>query len=176
MSQKKIGIGPSSAGEYFAAHVVQANMRFQNLSSRDNAITLAKALWDTHGWLWSDRNPGIDRRTDPLKTKAFDDDLFRRCPDFKLIRDIAEAAKHGGELNRAGVVVKDVSGLGSVAGTQQVLHAFGTDGEREDGPFGGMMPAPTPESPLRIQTKDGNSHDMKQVLATAFEFLLTEVN
>jgi hypothetical protein len=172
---KKIDIGLRRASDHFASHVLPANTRFQDIPSRENAISLAKALWETNGWLWSDRNPGVDRRADLGKAKTFDDDLFERCPDLQLVRDVAEAAKHGGELKRESVVVKEISGVGSPGGTQCVAQIFGPNGERRDGPFGGMMVPSTPECTLSIETESG-SHDMKLVLATVLQFLLTETS
>jgi hypothetical protein len=171
---KKVDIGFGSAGAYFIKQVMPANTRFLEISSRENAIDLAKALWDTAGWLWSDRNPGVDRRAPAAKTRAFDEDLFRRCPDLQLIRDLAEFAKHGGELNRASVVVKGISGIGSQGGTSFVSNPFGANGERSNGPFGGMAVQSTPKCTLQIDTANG-SRNMKDALASVFHFLQTEI-
>ena len=171
---KKINIGPRTASDYFGLHVVPANSRFLNISNYENAISLAKALWDTAGWLWTDRNPGIDRRR--ADTRAFDDDLFKRCPDLLLMRDLADTTKHGGELSRPSVVVKGISGCGSPGGTSFTSNPFGPNGERPAGPFGGMMVQSTPECTLRIDKHDGSSRDMKEALAVAFRFLQAETS
>jgi hypothetical protein len=170
---KKINSGPRSARDYFGLHVMPAHSRFQKISNLENAISLANALWNTTGWLWSDRNPGIDRRK--ADTKAFDEDLFKRCPDLRLIRDLADATKHGGELSRAGVIVKGVSGSGSPGGTSSTSNPFGSMGERPSGPFGGMMVEATPECTLRIDHQ-GGSRDMKEALITAYKFLQAETS
>ena len=172
---KKINIGPSSARDYFGLHVVPANTRFLKISNHENAINLAKALWDTAGWLWSDRNPGVDRRRQKAAADCFDADLFKRCPDLELIRDLAEAAKHGGELSRPNVKVTGLSGCGSPGGTLFTSNAFGPMGERPSGPFGGMMVESTPECTLQID-HDGGSRDMKEALAAAFKFLQAETS
>jgi hypothetical protein len=102
---KKINFGPTSARGYFDLHVVPAYSRFQSISNLENAIDLAKGLWETAGWLWSDRYPGVNRRDQPAAASAFDADLLRRCPDLEFFRDLADTAKHGGELHRGSVIV-----------------------------------------------------------------------
>ena len=124
---KKINIGPTKASDYFGAHVIPANTQFLRLSNYENAFSLAKALWDTTGWLWSDRYPGVDRRKARAEdVKAFDNDLFKRCPDLQLLRDLADAAKHGGELSNPNVTVTGLSGSGSPGGTIFTTTMFGT--------------------------------------------------
>jgi hypothetical protein len=135
---------------------------------------LAKALWDTAGWLWSDHYPGVDRRDQPADTKAFDDDLFKRCPDLQLFRDLADAAKHGGQLSNPKVVVTGISGSGSPGGTSFISNPMGRMGERAFGPFGNMLEL-TQECTLRIDHA-GGSRDMKEALATAFKFLQAETS
>ena len=172
---KKINSGATSASDYFGVHVVLAYSRFQKISNLENAISLTHELWATAGWLWSDRHPGDDRRDRQSDAKAFDEDLFRRCPDLRFIRDLTEAAKHGGELSRASVVVKGVSGCGSPGGTSFTSNPFGPMGERPSGPFGGMMVESTPECTLRIDY-EGGSRDMKEALTAAYRFLLAETS
>jgi hypothetical protein len=156
---KKIELGATSAASYFALNAAPAYSRFQRVSNRENAMSLASVLWDTAGWLWSDCHPGIDRRKHQRDADAFDKDLFNRCPDLKLIRDLAEATKHGGELSRKSVTVTGLSGSGSPGGT---LFA--------STPFGGMVES-EPECRLQIE-HDGKSRDTKEALATAYRFLL----
>jgi hypothetical protein len=171
----KIDFGPKSACDYLGLHVAPINERFLRVSNQENAINLAKALWDTAGWLWSDRHPGVDRRKLQAETKAFDEDLISRCPDLRFIRDLAEAAKHGGELSRPTVTVTGISGCGSPGGTSFTSNPFGPMGERPSGPFGGMMVESTPESTLRIDY-EGGSRDMKEALTTVYKFLLAETS
>jgi hypothetical protein len=171
-SVKKIDVGITSAGDHVRMHAAAAYSRFQKVSNRENAMSLASALWDTAGWLWSDQNPGVDRRKHPDKAKAFDDDLFKRCPDLELIRAVAETMKHGGELHRGSVTVTAVSGSGSPGGTSLLYNPLGPMGERASGPFG-MPIESTPECTLRID-HDGGSRDMKKALAASYKFLLAE--
>jgi hypothetical protein len=175
-SVTKIDFGPRSARDYFGLHVMPANSRFLKISNQENAIAVAKSLWDTTGWLWSDRNPGVDRRDQPAVASAFDEDLVNRCPDLQYMRDLADATKHGGELGRSSVVVNGVSGCGSPGGTLSTSNQFGMMGERASGPFGGMAVQSTPECTLQIDLKDGGSRDMKEALATVFKFLQAETS
>jgi hypothetical protein len=159
----KVDFGPKSAGDYFGVHVIPAHQRFLRISDLENAMTAAKALSETVGWLWSDRHPGVDRGKAPVEdVKAFDNDLFERCPDLRLLRDLADAAKHGGELSNPRVTVTGLSGSGSPGGTISTTTMFGTHES-------------TPECTLRIEHA-GGSRDMKEALATAFKFLQTETS
>jgi len=111
---KKIDFGPRSAGDYVGLHVIPAHQQFLRISNLESAMAAAKALWETVGWLWLDRHPGVDRRKARADdVKAFDNDLFKRCPDLQLLRDLADAAKHGGELSSPNVTVTGLSGSGS---------------------------------------------------------------
>lgn len=171
----KIDFGPTSARDYLGLHVMAVHSQFLKISNQENAINLAKALWDTVGWLWSDHHPGVDRRDRQTEARAFDDDLFRRCPDLQLIRDLADATKQGGDLIRPSVIVTGISGCGSPGGTSLTSNPFVPMGERPSGPFGGMMVESTPECTLRIDY-EGGSRDMKEALATAFKFLQAETS
>jgi hypothetical protein len=160
---KKINFGPKSASDYFGVHVIPAHQRFLRISDLENAMAAAKALWENVGWLWSDRHPGVDRRkAEDAVVKAFDDDLFKRCPDLQLLRDLTDAAKHGGELSNPNVTVTGLSGSGSPGGTTFTTTMFGTHQS-------------TPECTLRIEHA-GGSRDMKEALATAFKFLQAETS
>jgi hypothetical protein len=160
---KKVNIGSTKASDYFGVYVVPAHLRFLKISNLENAMADAKALWENVGWLWSDRHPGVDRRKAPaVAVEAFDNDLFKRCPDLQLFRDLADAAKHGGELSNPKVTVTGLSGSGSIGGTIFTTTPFGTHQS-------------TPECTLRIDYP-GGSRDMKEALATAFKFLQAETS
>lgn len=139
-----------------------AYSRFQEVSNLENAIELAKALWDAACWLWSGRNPGVDRRDQKAVAEAFDNGLFDRCPDLRLFRDLAEAAKHGGELSRSSVTVKGISGGGSPGDALYMFTRFGTNQS-------------SPECTLQME-HDGGSRDRKEALTTTYKFLLTETS
>jgi hypothetical protein len=93
---------------------------------------------------------------------AFDADLFKRCPDLRLIRDLADATKHGGELHRGSVTVKGVSGSESPGGTSFTFSPLGTLQS-------------TPECTLQID-HGGGSRDLKEALTTAYKFLRDETS
>ena len=76
-------------------------------------------------------------------------------PDLGLIRDLADAAKHGGELSRGSVKVTNISGTWNSGGTSFVSNPFGATGERSDGPLGGMMLQSTPKCTLPIECDGG---------------------
>jgi hypothetical protein len=163
LSLDKIAIGASSARGYLEQQVAPAYSRFLGAQSRENALSVAAVLWDTVGWLWSDLNPGIDRRKNKTAADNFDANLFKRCPDLAPVRDLADAAKHGGELGRSSVVVKGISGSGSPGGTTFAFSPLG-------------MLQSTPECTLQIDLKDGSRRDLKQALAAVYEFLRAETS
>jgi hypothetical protein len=158
----KLDLGLTSARDYLDQQVAPAHARYRDVPSRENAIKTAAALWDTVGWLWSDLNPGLDRKNAGAQAGAFDKSLFQKCPALVLIRDLADAAKHGGELSRSSVVVTAISGSGSPGGTSYISSPLGTLQS-------------TPACTLRIECKDGTSSDMTEVLHTAHAFLRREV-
>ena len=158
----EIKFGPASAREYLDQHVAPLYPRFLDVSTRENAMSLASALWNTAGWLWSDRHPGVNRGDQKMMAAAFDADLFKRCPDLQLIRDLADATKHGGELHRGSVIVKGVSGSESPGGTSFTFSPLGTLQS-------------TPECTLQID-HGGGSRDLKEALTTAYKFLQNETS
>jgi hypothetical protein len=107
--------------------------------------------------------PRVDRQKDKTAADVFDADLFKRCPDLLLVRDLADAAKHGGELGRGSVEVKGISGSGSPGGKTFTSSPLG-------------ISQSTPECTLQIDRKNGSHRNMKEALATAYKFLRTEVS
>ena len=95
------------------------------------------------------------------KGKAdFEQDTFKRCPEFRMIRDVAEASNHA-ELNRTDVVVFGISGIGSL-GEATTISPLGS------------FTAPPPCT-RQIDRKDGTSYMMEDVLAIAAKFLRAEI-
>jgi AbiV len=94
---KKINIGPTKASEYFGLHVVPANTRFLNIPNHENAISLAKALWDTAGWLWS--HPAMVRVMEALGRRR-----MSVTADF-LLKGYALALEQCGLLLRDAVLL-----------------------------------------------------------------------
>jgi hypothetical protein len=152
-SVAKIQIGLASAREYLEQQVAPAYSRFLDVPSQENALSAAATLWDTRGW--------IDQKASPAAAKALSEDLLARCPDLGLIHDLADAAKHSGELDRSSVLVKGISGSGSPGGATFTSSPLGTFQS-------------TPECTLQIDLKNGGHRDMKEALATVHKFLRAE--
>jgi hypothetical protein len=76
------------------------------------------------GWYWSDKYPGIDARKAKQDYDAFNRQLFVDRPELAIIKDIAETAKHGGQLGRPDVQVKEAQGAGG-GGIMQEFSPFG---------------------------------------------------
>jgi hypothetical protein len=118
---------------------------------------------ETVGWIWTDLHPGIDERDAKAAAKVLSDDRLARCSDLALVRDLADAEKHGGELGRSTVVAKGISGSRSPGGTSFTSSPLGTL-------------QLTPESTLKIDLKDCSHRDMKEALTTVYKFLRTAVS
>jgi hypothetical protein len=52
----------------------------------------------------------------------FDQETFKRCTEFKMIRDVAEDSKHA-ELDRSDVIV---AGIGSLGGEATIISPLGS--------------------------------------------------
>ena len=89
----------------------------------------------------------------------FDQETFKRCTEFKMIRDVAEDSKHA-ELERSDVIV---AGIGSLGGEATIIS-----------PLGSLQTVPP--CTLQIDLKDGSSRMMEDVLATVARFLRAEVS
>jgi hypothetical protein len=151
-----VNIGYGSARDYWHSHACPAHSRFRETSTRENAIECAKAIEDVRGWYWSDKYPGIDPRDAKQEYDAFNRQLFADCPELATIKDIAETAKHGGQLGRGGVQVKEIQGAG-VGGIVQ-----------EFGPFG--MHEHKPVCTLRAVLEDGSEKPLPELLTRAMQY------
>jgi hypothetical protein len=89
----------------------------------------------------------------------FDQETFKRCTEFKMIRDVAEDSKHA-ELDRSDVIVAGIESLGGEATIISPLGSLQT----------------VPPCTLQIDLKDGSSRMMEDVLATVARFLRAEVS
>lgn len=156
-----VDIGCMSALDYWHSTANPAYMRFRDTPTKENAIECAKAIEDLRGWRWKEMHPGIDPRADQTAYAAFNGQLFSGCPDLALIKDIAESAKHGGELGRSGVQVKGIAGSG-IGGVEQVF-----------GPLG--MYERKPECTLRAELHDGTQRRLPEMLASAIKFWRDEL-
>jgi hypothetical protein len=159
----KIDLGVSSAQDYLDQHVAPAQSRFIDIPSQVNALDLADVLWDTVGWIWSDLYPGIDERDAKQAAKMLSDKRLARCPDLAIIRDLADAKKHGGQLGRSCVIVEGISGSGSPGGKTFTSSVYGTNESK-------------PECTLKVDLKDGSQREMKEALANVYKFLRAETS
>ena len=119
---------------------------FLRLKSRENAIAAVVAFWEMR-----------DHLRGRKAKKEFDRALFESCPEFKLIRDIAEASKHA-ELGRPDVTVSGISGTGSPGGEGTLFS-----------PLGSLQTVPP--CTLQIDLNDGTGCRMEDVLAIVARFL-----
>jgi hypothetical protein len=140
-----------SAQEHFESRAGPAYSTFLRLKSRENAVAAAVAFWEMRDHL----------RGGKVKDE-FDQETFKRCPEFKMIRDVAEDSKHA-ELNRSDVIVAGISGTGSLGGEATIISPLGS------------LPT-VPPCTLQIDLKDGSSRMMEDVLATVARFLRAEVS
>ena len=139
-----------SAQDHFESRAAPAYSAFLQLKSRENAIAAAVALWEMRDYLRGGKGKA-----------EFDQETFKRCPEFKMIRDVAEAAKHA-ELNRTDVIVSGISGTGSLGGKATTFSPLGA------------LTGPPPCT-LQIDLKDGAPRMMEDVLAIVVRFLRAEV-
>src|SRR5215469_5873267 len=157
---KTVDIGYTSALDYWHRAANPAYMRFRDTPTKENAIECAQAIEDLRGWRWRDLHAGIDPRAQPQVYEAHTRNLFAACPDLAPIRDIAESAKHGGELGRGSVRVKSIKGSG-IGGIEQVSSPFGMH-ERK------------PECTLQAEFDDGSEKSIPEMLRRAIEYWRNE--
>jgi hypothetical protein len=152
-----VNIGFASARDYLDRAVYPANATWQKRMTRENAVALAKALWDLRDWHRNDL-------PDPKPQKGdLEKQLFAACPELKLIKDLAESAKHGGKLDRDGVEVRAITGAESPGGTLTVTGPVG------DRPFGSNYEGPPPCT-LALDLRNGQSRKLPEVLETTLHF------
>lgn len=161
MALKDVNIGYGSALNCWHDAAGPAHSRFRQTPTRENAIKCAEAIENIRGWFWREKNPGIDHRSAPDKYAAFNEHLFRTCPELELIRDIAESAKHGGQLGRGGVKVLRIEGSG-LGGVEFVSGPLGTY-ERK------------PECTLQAVLKDGTEVPIPAMLERAMKYWRDEL-
>jgi hypothetical protein len=156
-----VDIGYTSAQEWWNYIACPAHSRFRDASTKENMFECAKALEDVRGWRWRDTHPGIDTRGAPRKYEAFNQRLFTACPELELIKDIAEIAKHGGQLSRNSVKVDSIVGSG-IGGAEYLSDELG-------------MRERKPECMLRARLKDGSEVPIPQMLVRAMQYWRSEL-
>jgi hypothetical protein len=140
-----------SAQDHFENRVAPAYSAFLRLKSRENAIAAAVAFWEMRDHL----RGGMGKR-------EFNQRAFGRCPEFRVIQNIAEASKYA-ELNMSGVIVSGISGTGSIGGEATLISPLGAKQ---------MVPPCT----LQIDLRDGTHRMMEDVLAIVARFLRAEIS
>jgi len=162
-----INVGHKRARECFQLITGPAYSQFKEIQTRKSAIECAKTLENVRGWWWCDAHPGINPRDQKRKFGVFTVRLFAECPALELIRDIAESAKHGGQLGRESTKVRAIEGEESPSG--RVVF---------DNPFHNPS-RPGSEallkSTLKIALWDGSEEKLSNVLERAVEFWRTKL-
>jgi hypothetical protein len=149
-----VDLGYTSAVVYLQLEVLPTYSHFRKAETRENAIAAAQEIWHLCEWYWHDSHPGEDTLRSK-KYRRFVKSLCQACPELRLIQDIAESNKHRG-LSRGSVVVKGISGVGSIGGIGDVITPLGT------------LTGPHP-STLALVTY-GKTYKMDDVLRTAVDF------
>jgi hypothetical protein len=162
MALNDVNIGYGSALDCWHDAACPAYSRFREASTRENAIKCAEAIENIRGWFWRETYPGIDHRNEPAQYAAFNQQLFQACPELELIKDIAESAKHGGQLGRSSVKVLRIEGCG-LGGVEYVCDPLGTH-ERK------------PECTLRAVLNDGTEVPIPAMLERAMKFWRDKVS
>jgi hypothetical protein len=139
----------------------QAASRISGTPNLEKAIHAANLAWHLHERVWYDKHPGRNPRNSP-EYKNYVEDLFSRCTELSLLRDVAETGKHRG-LGRATLKLQADTGSGSPGG---IIY--------ETSPFG--MTQSTPKGTLQIELADGSTHDFADTLKAAVDFWKAELS
>jgi hypothetical protein len=125
---------------------------FTEKGSRANLVKVAEAAWAIHERLWHDNG-----RVPPPLTQ-FREDLFTACPELRLMRDIAETAKHAG-LRRETVVLVSITGSEYAGGTSEITGSWLAD-----------QPTSQPRCTLMIETINGTNYPAPEALKAVIDF------
>lgn len=83
------GIGLDNAKAHLHDVLRPAYQQFTERGTRTNLLQVAQAAWAIHERLWHDNG------CVPPKNR-FRADLYKACPELRLMRDIADTGKHTG--------------------------------------------------------------------------------
>jgi hypothetical protein len=120
--------------------------------TRSNALKRSKTCAAGSG---ATSTRGSTRATQK-RLRAFNRQLFAECPELAIIKDIAEAAKHGGQLGRDNVQVKKIRG----AGAGGIVTGFTPFGIHEHKPV----------CTLQAVLKDGSEKPLPELLTKAMQY------
>jgi len=145
-------IGLDSAQAHLHDILSPAYGQFTERGTRANLLKVAQAAWDIHERLWHDKGcvPPLDQ---------FREDLFKACPELRLMRDIAETGKHTGlDRKNPPVELVRIAGAENPGGTSEI-----------SGPLV-MTYTTKPTCTLMIETVDGRSYPVPETLKIVVEF------
>jgi hypothetical protein len=147
-------IGLENALQHLNDVLYPAYARFRQRQTRANALDVAQAAWALHERVWHDKGCKPDK-------PQFRADLFKACPELKLMRDYAEAGKHFG-LNRDGVRHFCIKGSESPGGILEISEPLGQRTE-------------VPTCTLTMDYGDGETYSVPDVLKRVVEFWSKEL-
>jgi hypothetical protein len=147
-------IGLGDAVQRLDEVLYPAYKHFRERQTRANALQVAEAAWALHERLWHDngRKPELSQ---------FRADLFKACPELKLMRDYAEAGKHVG-LDRSDARHFDITGSENPGGIGEISDVCGQR------PF-------SAECTLTMDYGDGETYNVPEVLKRVVEFWSTKL-
>ncbi len=84
-----------TAENYFEQLVLQSFKDFKkNTLSSKNAIICAVFVWHFHEWIWAQNACAIKVNLEIKKYGEFKNYLYRECPSFLIVSEIANGSKH----------------------------------------------------------------------------------
>jgi len=133
--------------------------QFTERGTRANLLKVAEAAWAIHERLWHDNG-----RAPPLE--QFRRDLFKACPELRLMRDIAETGKHSGLDRRKDLELVRITGAENPGGTLEISGSWILTGQP-------ARHTTKPTCTLMIETVDGRSYPVPETLKTVVDFWVT---
>jgi hypothetical protein len=109
-------IGLDNARRHLDEVLSPSYRQFTERGTRANLLKVAEAAWAIHERLWHDKGCVPPR-------EQFRQDLFKACPELRLMRDIAETGKHTG-LNRGDVELDRITGAENPGGTVDIYGSW----------------------------------------------------
>jgi hypothetical protein len=84
-----------TAEDYFEHLVLQSFNDFkQNLLSSREAIVCTVFTWHFHEWIWAQNSSHLKLRLGIKKLGEFKEYLFKECPSFLIVSEVANGSKH----------------------------------------------------------------------------------
>jgi hypothetical protein len=146
-----IDMGLNTVEDYWVEVIVPDVKAFKTTPSRGSLFNAAGAVWHLHDWVWHERNPGQDTRSNPAFL-FYRDGLLKACPELAWLSDVTDVSKHRG-LRRST----------NVQGAQH----------RTEGVFRGLLALTQPVLKFYLTLDDGSHQDADKVLRIAVEYWQT---